>query len=131
MSNSSTGTFKSSKQAVAYALSHRRGPQLKQSSIHREQKGGYRDPWDGCAVRACMRLAGIEPDSHEEREIEAWARGQGAKPIELERRLRVQLDRAGLLEREAPLATRSSLVHVEWTCPDSGLPLRTVSEAAE
>jgi len=128
MSTDQESTFASAKQAVAYALSHRRGPQLRRASLGSSPQGTYRDPWDASLVRAAMVRAGIAPGSPEERELADWARGQGPKPPELERALRRELDAAGLLARpETEVTRRSALVLVSWTDPDTGLPVEMVS----
>lgn len=124
-------SFASCKEAIAYALSHRRGPQLRRSALGRSPSGTYRDPWDASLVRACLSAAGVAPDSHEERELGAWARGTGPKPIAIERRVRRALDDAGLLSR-ADTIERQTLVHVEWVDPDTGEPMRSIgSEPTE
>ena len=123
-------TFRSSKEAVAFALSHRRGPQLRRSTLGRSPQGGFRDPWDASLVRACLAKAGVAPDSPEERELDDWARGRGPKPTSIERAVRRALDDAGLLARpETTLTARSAATHVEWEDPETGLPLHHLSLA--
>ncbi len=117
----SDATFNSCRDAVAYALSHRKGPQAARPS-HGRGPGGYRDAWDGSAVRACMTRCGIRPDSLEERELYDWAIGKGPKPTGIERKLRRELDSHGLLKRtpQHQLTRRSDLVNVTWTDPNTG-----------
>lgn len=112
-------TFRSVKEAVAYALSHRRGPQMARPSAGRVARGTWRSPWDAPEIRACMTRAGIPAGSETEREIESWARGRGPKPIAAERALRVEMDAAGLLERELDIVRRTS-VRNTWQDPDTG-----------
>ena len=79
-----------------------------------------------------MARAGIAAGSELERELDAWARGSGPKPVAAERALRRELDEAGLLERPSTtLTSRSQLVHVEWTDADTGEPLETLGTARE
>lgn len=113
--------FSSCQEAVAYALSRRRGPQAARPSLGRTPSG-YRSEWDANRVRACMTRAGIEQGSLEEREIDAWARAKGPKPIHLERALRKELDAHGLLKRADPVlrVRREDLPEVMWTDPDTG-----------
>ncbi len=114
-------TFDSCKDAVAYALNHRKGPQAARPSLGKGPKG-YRSPWDGCAVRGCMTRAGIEPDSPEERALDLWARGGGPKPIKVERRLRKELDAFGMLKRPSnDLTSRRDYAVVTWQDPETGL----------
>ncbi|MGH1451341.1 MAG: hypothetical protein ACRBBM_18200 [Pseudomonadaceae bacterium] len=117
----SDATFNSCRDAVAYALSHRKGPQAARPS-HGRGPGGYRDAWDGSAVRACMVNVGIKPDSPCEIAMRQWALEGGAKPVELERMLRCELDFHGLLKRtpQHQLTRRSDLVNVTWTDPNTG-----------
>jgi len=125
-------TFPSCKQAVAYALSHRRGPQAARPS-HGGGPKGFRSAWDGCAVRACMQRIGIKPDSPGEVAMRQWALEGGAKPVELERMLRRELDKHGLLKRPEPqpFTRRRDLSVVEWTDPETGAVISTKGIARE
>ncbi len=126
-----TDTFNSCRDAVAYALSHRRGPQAARPSHGRGPKG-YRSPWDGCAVRACMTNAGIAPDSPEERALYDWATGGGPKPVKTERALRRELDFHGLLKRKTQdMTRRRDIAIVTWVDPETGLVVETKAEARE
>ncbi|MEL6705865.1 MAG: hypothetical protein AAFP15_16480 [Bacteroidota bacterium] len=130
----SDSTFNSCRDAVAYALSHRKGPQAARPSFGGGPKS-YRSPWDGSAVRACMHAVGIMPDSPEERALYDWARGGGPKPTGIERKLRAKLDEHGLLKRHDheqvnPLP-RESLELVEWEDPDTGATIQTVTTRRE
>jgi hypothetical protein len=122
-------TFNSCRDAVAYALSHRKGPQAARPSMGKGPKG-YRSAWDGCAVRACMVRAGIHPDSPEEMALELWAQGRGPKPSKAERRLRKELDAHGLLKRPTnELTSRRDLAVVTWVDPETGLEMSSKAAA--
>lgn len=125
-----TDTFNGSRDAVAYALSHRRGPQAARPSLGRGP-GGFRSAWDGSAVRACMVRCGVQPDSSAERELHAWACEGGPKPVVLERKLRRELDSFGLLKRHEPQAMtrRCNLAVVTWTDPETGAEVTTKAAA--
>ena len=127
-----TDTFNSSRDAVAYALSHRRGPQAARPS-HGRGPRGFRSAWDGSAVRACLVRCGIQPDSNAEKELHAWACEGGPKPIALERKLRRELDSHGLLKRHEPQAMtrRRDLAVVTWIDPETGAEVSTKAAARE
>lgn len=118
-------TFDSVKEAVAYALSRRRGPQMARPSTGGPPRA-WRSPWDASQVRACMAKAGVAAGSLEEGELEAWARGSGPKPVASERALRVEMDAAGLLRRPAEIE-RTPLVRITWQDPDTGDEVSTLS----
>ncbi len=122
-----TDTFNSTSDAVAFALSCRRGPQAARPSLGKTPKG-YRSGWDASQVRACMQRVGIEIDSHEERELEAWVFSGGPKPIKLERALRVELDNHGLLKREVAVVDMPVMARVTFTDADTGAEVTTMQE---
>lgn len=125
-------TFPSCRSAVAYALSHRRGPQAARPS-HGGGPKGFRSAWDGSAVRACMVNVGIKPDTPEEAAMVEWALEGGAKPVELERKLRRELDAHQLLKRpeHEPFTRRRDLVDIDWHDPETGAVISTRGIARE
>src|SRR5688572_33402208 len=95
-----THQFKDVRQAVAYALSVRRGPQHRRPSWGGQKAHGDRDA--GHAVMAAVRGAcGIEPDTPECAALEAWALAEGREPAWVRKDLRPILGQAGLLNDPA------------------------------
>lgn len=119
-------TFRNVAEAVAYRASRRKGPQMARPSIGRPSRGTWRSQWDAPLIGACMGRAGILPGSEAEREIEAWATGNGPKPTALERALRVEMDAAGILERTSAFE-RTPLIRITWQDPDTGEKASTLS----
>lgn len=123
--------FSSVREAVAYAMSHRRGPQMSRVTLGASSRGGWRSHWDGSEVRACLVRAGVAPGSEEEMELESWSRGRGLKPTRIERAVARELAAAGLLARHQDIGSRSDLVHVTWTDRETGEPLQTLGHERE
>lgn len=98
-----THRFSDVKQAVAYALSIRRGPQYRRMNWGTPRAHGDRDA--GHAVIAAVRGdLGIEPDTPEWLALEAWALQGGPTPTCV-RKLRAILGQAGLLADQAESET--------------------------
>lgn len=121
-----THRFSDVKQAVAYALSIRRGPQYRRMNWGAPRAHGDRDT--GHAVIAAVRGdLGIEPDSPEWLALEAWALSGGPTPTCV-RKLRAILGQVGLLDDQpSEDVVTLDLEDITW-CDDDGAEFHTVRE---
>lgn len=122
-----THRFSDVRQAVAYALSVRRGPQHRRMAWGTVRVHGDRDA--GHAVMAAVRGdLGIEPDTPEWAAMEAWALADGPTPPWVRTKLRPILGQAGLLDDQPETDTvKLELEDVTWV-DDDGTEYATVRE---
>lgn len=125
-----THKFADVRQAVAYALSVRRGPQHRRMNWGAPRAHGDRDA--GHAVIAAVRGdLGIEPDTPEWLALEMWALSGGPTPTWI-RKLRAILGQCGLLDDQpAEEVVRLDLEDVVFCDDVTGEEVHTVREVKE